>query len=243
MLRHSPYYHSTIKNITSAFGTIFSDMEIIRTVAGTSKTIKVPLTFASKDKAFVRKTVDPSMNYNMGRVFPALAFQFLGMQFDTSRMLNATQYTAAGPEKMYTPVPYNLEFELYIGSANIEDGLQVLEQILPFFTPAYTITTKDWPTLNIKKDVPIVLNSVNFSDNTPDSDFSDDRILEWTLSFTAKAYFYGPSVAAKQIKEVKNFIYDSGLTNLQETVDIVVNPRNAVPTDVYTIDTTITSNV
>lgn len=241
MLGHLPYYNNTIKNITSAFGTIFADFEIVRTVANTSKTVKVPLSYSSKDKAFVRQTVDPALNYNMGRVFPAMAFQLVGIGFDTSRMLNATQYTAKDGVKLFSPVPYNIDFELYIGAANIEDGLQVIEQILPFFAPAYIITTKDWPTLGISRDVPIVLNNVQFIDNTPDTDFDVDRVLEWHLSFTAKAYLYGPAVAAKPIKEVKNFLFTMSDTNVpQENIDVVVNPRLAASTDTHTVITTIT---
>ena len=213
-------------------------------------TVKVPLSYSSKDKAFIRQSVDPSMNYNMGRVFPALAFQMTGMEYDSSRMISQTQYTAqmtsgagATGSLMYTPVPYNIQFELYIGANNIEDGLQCIEQILPFFSPAYIITTKDWPTLNIIKDVPIVLNSVSYTDNTPDSGFEVDRIIEWTLSFTAKAYLYGPTQAAAPIKVVNNYLLSGTPTIQQGTVDVAVIPKTAAISDAYVITTTKTEVV
>lgn len=240
MLGHSPYYHETIKNITAAFGTIFSDISIARVVNNTTQTVKVPLYYSSKDKAFIRQTQDPNTNYAMARVFPAMAFQLLGIQYDADRMLNPTQKIALAGTSVNTPVPYNISFELYIGAANIEDGLQIIEQILPFFAPSYTITTKDWPTLNIKKDVPIDLNSVQFTDNTPDSEFTTDRILEWTLSFTAKAYLYGPSSVAKPIKTVINHIFSMTPEIEQAVVTVAVNPPTANKGDVYTITTTKT---
>jgi hypothetical protein len=243
MLGHSPYYYETIKNITAAFGTIFSDFSIIRTVNNSNQTIKVPLSYSSKDKAFIRQTQDPNTNYNMARVFPAMAFQLTGITYDVDRMQNSSQSISKGGIAVKTPVPYDIHYELYIGSMNIEDGLQILEQILPFFAPSYNLTTKDWPTLGLKKDVPIVLNNVGFIDNTPDSDFTQDRVLEWTLTFTAKAYLYGPTSVAKPIKTVINHVFSLTPEAEVAVVTVAVNPPTATKEDVYTITTTINESI
>ena len=43
-------------------------------------------------------------------------------------------------DTQYMPVPYNLDFELYILAKNQDDGLQIVEQILPYFQPEYNVT-------------------------------------------------------------------------------------------------------
>lgn len=240
MLGHSPFYRETIKSITAIFGTVFSDLKIVRTVKSSTQQIKVPLTYASKDKAFIRQEVDPNTNHAVARVFPAMAFQMLGLNYNPARMLSQTLAFNCGGTKVSMPVPYDIHYELYIGSTNIEDGLECLEQILPFFAPSYTITSNDWPTMGIKKDVPIVLNSVNFTDNTPDSDFVTDRILEWTLSFTAQTYIFGPSsIAGGPIKTVIDNIFDMNTNGKIREIDVAVNPTTANSTDAYTLTTTI----
>ena len=97
------------------------------------------------------------------------------------------------------PVPYNLDIELYVMAKQSDDALQVVEQILPYFQPDYTLTINDGPDLGIKRDVPIILNSINYED-TYDGDFTNRRALIYTLSFTTKFYLYGPVTSAKVIK-------------------------------------------
>lgn len=213
MLQLQPYYNQTIKNLISSFGSIFNDLQIIRTVNNVSKTINVPIAYASADKAFSRRVEDGDMNYNMKRVFPRMAFMMLGLEYDTERKLQPMQYTMKNVSsttsiRQLQGVPYNIELELYIASSNIEDGLQIIEQILPFFTPEFMIRTKDFPTLNIMKDTPIVLTGVSYQDNTPDTEYTEDRDIQWTLSFTIKSYLYGPTATDKIIKEIKLWTFD-----------------------------------
>ena len=246
MLGHSPFYNSSIKNYTSVFGTLFNDLAITRVKGAKSQTVKVPLQYASKDKAWSRRTEDPTANLDVSAVFPRMAFMLTGMNIDHIRKTNPTQYIAQAASltatSSFPPIPYNFEYELYIASANIEDGLQIVEQILPFFNPEFTVTTKDIPALGLNMDVPVVLNSVNYTDNTADTDFSENRIIEWTLSFTVKGYLYGPiSTDKKIIKTTKVFIFEemplTPTEDYDELVRVKVNPSSADPDDPHTIKT------
>lgn len=244
MLNNAPFYNKTIRNVTAAFGSIFNDVSIIRVSPNGTKTqtVKVPLSYSAADKAFERRTVDPTLNYNMQGQFPRMAFNLIGINYDATRKLTATQYSSKNGQFAFTPAPYALEYELYVATANTEDGLQVIEQILPFFNPEFTLTTNALPELGLKKDVPIILNSVNFVDPGIDSAFTDFRIIEWTLSFTAKVEMHGPVRTRAEIKESKlklfqdlPFVEDTRLEN----VDAAVIPKSASETDPHTIKTTI----
>lgn len=247
MLGHAAYYNSSIKNYTSVFGTLFNDISIVRTKGAKTQTVNVPLSYSSKDKAWIRRTEDPNASSDVSAIFPRMAFMLVGVQNDTARKINASQYIAQGGSSIFPPVPYNLEYELYIGTANIEDGLQIVEQILPFFNPEFSVSTKDIPSLGISMDVPIILNSVNYSDNTLDTDFSDARIIEWTLSFTVKGYLYGPvDSTKKQIKTTKAFVWmDEPMDPIpayDELIKTQVTPTTANVVDTHTIDTTFILN-
>mgnify|MGYP003625114609 FL=1 len=105
-------------------------------------------------------------------------------------------------DTQYMPVPYNLEIELYIMAKQSDDALQIVEQILPYFQPDYTLTINDMSDMGIKKDVPIILNSISYEDSY-DGDFTSRRALVYTLSFTAKFYLYGPITSEKVIRTVQ----------------------------------------
>lgn len=242
MLQNTPFYNSTIRNTTSAFGAIFNDMEITRVHGNKTQTVKVPLTYASADKAFSRRTEDPTLNFNMMQIFPRMSFYLTNLVHDTSRKVTSAQFASKDNTFAFSPAPYNLDFDLYIATANIEDGLQIVEQILPFFNPEFTLSTNAVPSLNLKYDVPIVLNSVSYMDPAQDSDYTDFRIIEWTLSFTAKTYMLGPVRSREEIKHAKLQIFEDlpfGPTHLEDsTADVV--PDTANKNDPHRIDEKVT---
>ena len=126
----------------------------------------------------------------------------------------------------YIPVPYNLNFEMFVMAKNSDDGIQIVEQILPFFQPEYTVSIKEVPAMDTIRDVPIVLNSVNYEDTYTGS-FTERRALIYTFNFTAKGYVYGPVDTSKPIAETEVKTY----SDLQA----------AAPTRVQKITTTVTS--
>jgi len=141
----------------------------------------------------------------------------------------------------YNPVPYNISLNLYSFTATAESGLQIIEQILPYFQPDYTVTINTIPSMGIKRDVPIILNSVNYED-TYDGSYTQRRAVNYTLSFTAKTYLYGPIYSQRVIKETQADLYsDTPVSSREERVVVVPNPTSADANDDFGFTTTITT--
>ena len=140
----------------------------------------------------------------------------------------------------YTPIPYNFEFTLYAFVKYIDDGLQIIEQILPYFTPFYTVTLNDIPAYGVKRNVPITLNSIT-SEDQYQGDVADDRIITWTLTFSAAGWIYPPvKDSAGIIKNIDVNFVDFDFGQILSTVNIAVDPPTANKNDSYNIITTIT---
>jgi hypothetical protein len=201
MLNNKVYYHGIIRKCIVGFGTLFSDIYIDRkegdSVTGTTvQRLQVPLAYAPKEKWVVRLEQDPNLENYTYTSLPRMSFEILGYNYDPSRKLNRMQQITCGSggnslTTVYTPVPYNIDIALYILTKTQEDGLQILEQILPTFTPEYTLTLNQLPDMNIKLDVPIILNSVTVSDEY-DGDFQTRRFVTHTLNFQLKTNLFGP---------------------------------------------------
>ena len=211
MLNNNVFYHGTIRKCIVAFGTLFSDIYIDRregnSVTGTvAQRLQIPLAYAPKEKYLVRIEQDPNLENNTYVSLPRMSFEILGYSYDSSRKLNRMQQIKCGDgtttmDAIYTPVPYNIDVSLYILTKTQEDALQILEQILPTFTPEYTLTINAVPDMNVKLDIPIVLNSVTSSDEY-DGDFQTRRNVTHTLTFTIKTNLFGPLAGKKVIDEV-----------------------------------------
>jgi hypothetical protein len=211
MLNNNVYYHGIIRKCIVGFGTLFSDIYIDRregdSVTGTViQRLQVPLAYAPKEKWLVRLEQDPNLENNTYVSLPRMSFEIIGYNYDPQRKVNRMQQIKCGDgsgsvSTMYTPVPYNIDISLYILTKTQEDGLQILEQILPTFTPEYTLTVNVVPDMNVKVDVPIVLNSVSVSDEY-DGDFQTRRFVTHTLSFQMKANLFGPIAGQGVIQEV-----------------------------------------
>lgn len=211
MFGHGPFYFSTIRKMVSTFGTCFNELYITRddSDGDTLQTMKVPLTYGPKDKLLTRVDADPNIERKTAITLPRMSFEMIGLTYDGIRKLNSVGKIARKDDsnanklkRQYNPVPYNLDFNLYIYVKNQEDGTKIIEQILPFFTPEWTPTVNIIPEMNISMDVPIILNSVGFED-VYEGAFTERRVIIWTLSFTMKTYFYGP-VVSKPIIKVSN---------------------------------------
>jgi hypothetical protein len=141
-----------------------------------------------------------------------------------------------GQSTVYTPVPYILNFQLTIYAKTQDDALQIVEQILPYFNPEYTVTINEVPELGIKRDLPVVLQSVSYSDDY-EGDFATRRVLQYVLDFSMKTYFYGPiDQKTAIIKDVKTNIKDVNTQSTLADVRVIVNPLGASSTDTYTVD-------
>jgi len=199
MLGNQHFYNRTIRKVVVAFGTLFNEISIRRfNKAGTVafETFKVPLSYGSKEKYLTRITSDPNLTKSIQTIVPRISFELTGMTYDTSRKLpsmlrNYSANTSTSVNAQYVPVPYDFEFSLSIYVRNTEDGTQILEQILPFFTPDFTVTVDFIPSMNQKYDFPIILNTVS-STTDYEGDMMTTRLILWDLTFTAKGYIWPP---------------------------------------------------
>jgi hypothetical protein len=202
------FYHQILRKTVIAFGSLFNDITIKHTNSADEivSVIKVPLAYGPTQKFLARLEQSPDLSNPIQITLPRMSFEILGYSYDSSRKLNRMQQIKCGDgstatDAIYTPVPYNIDVSLYILTKTQEDALQILEQILPTFTPEYTLTINAVPDMNVKLDIPIVLNSVTSSDEY-DGDFQTRRNVTHTLTFTIKTNLFGPVVGKKVIDEV-----------------------------------------
>ena len=207
------FYHETVRNVIVAFGTMFNNIQIVRKDnSGTvTQTMKVPLAYGPKQKFLTRLDQDPSLSAATAITLPRLGFEIGALTYDSARKLNRVQKVkkvkssssdASKLDTQYMPVPYNMDITLYAMAKNSDDALQIVEQILPFFQPDYTLTLNDMADMGIKRDVPIILNDVSYEDNYQ-GDFESRRAIIYTMAFTTKFYLYGPVTSTSVIKTVQ----------------------------------------
>lgn len=200
------FYNETTRRYVAVFGTLFNDISIDRTNNdGTfTQSMKVPIHYAPMQKILARLEQDPNLNAP-AMTLPRMSFEILGMTYDSTRNLPRNNIYRTGSaiasslQTQYTPAPYDLEFQLNIMTKYNEDGTKILEQILPFFKPDFTVSVKILDELELYVDIPVVLNSVSTED-VYEGSFEERRALIWTLSFTMKAFYFGPTKNKKVIK-------------------------------------------
>jgi len=246
------YYNESMRKMTIAFGQIFNNIQIKRKDSSDNvvQSIRVPLAYAPKEKFLVRLDQQPDLdNREFAITLPRMGFEITGITYDGSRKLTRVQKyktvkTGAEGKVLnynYTPVPYNISYGLYIFTATAESGLQIVEQILPYFQPDYTVTVNAIPEMNIKRDVPIVLNNVTYEDSYS-GDFTTRRAVIYSLTFTAKTYLFGPTSTQKVIKETQADLYtDLPESKREERVIVVPDPTSADADDDFGFTTTIQS--
>ena len=199
-----------MRKVVVSFGTIFNNINIVRknNSGAIIQKMKVPLAYGPAQKFLTRLDNDPSLKNKVAVTLPRIGFEIANLAYDPVRKLNRVQkfkkVKSTDKDKLdvqYMPVPYNLDFTLYVMAKNSDDALQIVEQILPYFQPDYTITINDMADMGIKRDVPIILNSVDYEDNYQ-GDFDARRAIIYTFSFTTKFYLYGPITSSSVIKTV-----------------------------------------
>lgn len=193
------FYYQSIKKSIIGFGALFSNIKAVRRNEDgtTTELVKVPIAYGPKEKFIVRLDAEPELDVSNGVMItlPRLGFEITGYQYDGAAMTNRNNKiqcrTATDGAFTYTPVPYNIDIEMYLLTKGTEDSLQILEQILPLFTPEYTMTVNAVPAMNINIDVPIQLNGVSVSDDY-EGDMATKRLVTHTFSFTMKTKIIGP---------------------------------------------------
>jgi hypothetical protein len=233
------FYHETMRKVVVAFGTMFNDINLVRTnnAGEVIQTMKVPLAYGPKQKWLARLQEDPNITKKVAVTLPRLGFEIQTISYDSTRKLNSIQKlkkvnsSAQGKtmSQQFMPVPYNMDFQMAVMAKNSDDALQIVEQILPFFQPDYTVTLNDNTAMGTTRDVPIVLTNVGYEDNY-EADLITRRAIIYTLDFTAKFYLYGPVTDQKVIKTVQVDQYTDSKVNApkrEQRYSVAPSPASA----------------
>ena len=235
------YYHEIIRKTIISFGTLFNDINIRHDDASgnTYSELKVPLAYGPSQKFLARLEQQADLNKPVAITLPRMSFEMNNVSYDSSRKTGVTQTFKASDgtnvKKVFMPVPYNIGFELNILTKLNDDALQIVEQILPYFQPSFNLTVDLVKSIGEKRDIPIVLDSINFQDDY-EGDFSTRRALIYTLGFTAKTYLFGPIAESSEglIKKVQVDYYantDTKNTKREVRYTATPNPVAAGPDD------------
>ncbi len=214
----SPFYHSSIRKLVIAFGSLFNDVRIARqnSDGSTKEEIRIPLSYGPKEKFLLRAMQASSLTDDIKARYelPRMGFDLTSLTYDTARKRNTLQKRFIektgdnyNVRRTFSEVPYNFEFNLYIMTRNMDDGLQIMEQIVPYFTPEFNVTLNLETDIATKVDVPIILTGVQ-TDEDYEGDFDTRRSITFTLSFTAKSYVYGPIRDQGLIRTVQTTFFD-----------------------------------
>lgn len=227
------YYHEIIRKTIISFGTLFNQIHIRHkdSDGNNISQIRVPLTYAPIQKFLARIQQQPELNKPIQITLPRMSFEMVSIQYDATRKSGITQTfkvcDGGDIKKVFMPVPYNIGFELSILSKLNDDALQIIEQILPYFQPAFNITVDLVDAIGEKRDIPITLDSINFQDDY-EGDFSTRRALIYTLRFTAKTYLFGPIADSTDglIKKVQVDVYGTtDRTTARREMRYVATPK------------------
>ena len=243
------------------FGSLFNNIYVLRknSSGGTIGTVKVPISYAPRDQALVRIRDNANLDTDtgLGIKLPRLSFEMLAFTYAPERQLQKmgkiqksipSDTTVVSRNKIYNYVPYTISFQLNLYAKSQDDGLQILEQILPYFTPQYSLTIKPFSDYaDVKEDVPIILQGVAYSD-TYEGAVGDRRVINYQLDFEMHANFYGPFGTGKIIRDVetKQYLIGAGLADSDvwvSKINILPNPLGASADSDYGFTTTITNTV
>lgn len=229
----TPFYNRLLRKYVVAFGNMFNNITMVRYKndgVTEQDRIKVPITYAPKEKYISTLKQDPDLNRNSQILLPRMAFEMVAISYDPMRKQETNlkrKYATPGyPNRItstYVDTPYDINFELSIMVRNIEDGNQIVEQILPYFTPAYSMSlnlNSNFP--NEFRTIPITLNAVNQSIDY-EGNYESTRAIIWTLSFTMKAWFFGPSATQNTINTVTTNIIDNSFNYVVDREQITLN--------------------
>lgn len=227
-------YNRIIRKLVVGFGNLFNEITLVRYNPDMSEAERflVPIVYASKEDYVMRLQEDPDLNKKIQVSLPRMSFQMTGMHYDSSRKQNTNiknfVRTDNGAISQYNPVPYNFDFDLNVYVRNIEDGNQIIEYILPYFTPDYTIKLNLVPEMGIIKEIPVILNNVDMPVDFEGDRARESRIIVWTLSFTVKGFVFGRMSDTGLILHSITSIYNK--INPEDVVSFKMDPNTGTGT-------------
>ena len=227
------FYNEILRKTVVGFGTLFNNIEIKRfdNNGDVTEVIKIPLAYGPTQKFLARIQQQADLTArDVAITLPRISFEITGINYDQTRKASPIKYTVADKsetEKQYTylPVPYNVNFDLAIYTKNQDDGLQIIEQILPYFQPSFNISLKLIADLNEKRDIPIILNNITYRDEY-EGNFDKRQVILWTLQFTAKTYLFGPTTDSKVIKTAIASVFGStDVATARREITYTITPK------------------
>lgn len=234
MLGNAHYYHQLTRKAVVLFGRLFDDISIIRKNDQTGKEVNrflVPIIYSPKEKMVTRVFSDPELTRQLQTLLPRMSFEISGITYDASRkqnsLLKASKPVTGGStaSSAYMGAPYDLNFQLNVYARNIDDGTHIIEQILPFFNPDFTVSAAMVPDLGFIKDIPVILNNV--SNNIEyEGNYDSVRYVYWTLNFTMKLHYYGPITTPKIIRTVYANIHNDENLNPRFITKMLIGNAN-----------------
>jgi len=243
------FYHATMRKSVAVFGTLFNNLKVIRKATDGSvlNQVRVPLAYGPKQKFLARLDQETGFDAGMSIKLPRMAFEITGLSLDTTQKLNKmnkiveTHASDVGKKKTIKHhTSYDIGMSLYIMVKNQDDGLQIVEQILPYFQPEYNVTITPVDGFSYKQDVSVILGGVQIDDQY-EGEFTERRVLIYQLDFTMKMKFFGPTADQAIIREVNLDFHDKDVTTaLFEEMDFTVGVSDDA--DDYTVTTTITQD-
>lgn len=241
------FYNKRVRTAVSVFGSIFNNLHVLRqnSSGATISQVKVPLSYAPR-RSFIERLEQMSKGEDAERrvamKLPRMSFEITNIAYDPDRQLPKTNKFARAStdntkkKRFYTSVPYTIGFQLNIYAKSQDDALQMVEHVIPYFNPQYTLSVKPFSDYSeIKEDVPIILNGITFSDDFEGS-VGQRRTIIYTLDFEMKMSFYGPEKDQSVIREIDTnfFLKDAGMQDSDlfvERLNIVPTPNNVSPDD------------
>ena len=226
------YYNGVIRKYVIAFGSLFNDIVIQRrnTAGQRIQSIQVPIAYGPKEKFLVRLRQDPNLSQQVALTLPRMGFEITALTYNGARKLSSSLRNVAinsadnnKVKSQYVPVPYDITFALSIMCKNADDGAQILEQIVPYFRPEFTLNIRLIPELNIVVDTPVVLQDISIED-TYEGNFDERRALVHTLNFSMKGYLYGPSSKTGVIKRSQVFFFQDTAADIGPIERLTVSP-------------------
>ena len=256
MFKNVQFYHEHIRKAIVAFGMVFNNIRIARDddSGNIAQVMRVPLAYSTKQKFLSRIALIPDAESRgeVAIVLPRMGFEIQQFSYDPARKVSPIQRNKAvgtGDDvntvrTSFVSTPYNMTVSLYIFAKNQEDGLQIVEQILPFFNPDFNVTVNEMPALGIKRDIKITLDDIDYND-TYEGDLADRQSIIWTLNFTMRLNFYGLVSNQSVIKEAIAQLYENNSLD-PLSVKVTATPGNngvsdttLTPADEYEFVTTI----
>lgn len=234
MLGNAHYYHQLTRKAVVLFGRLFDDINIIRKNDQTGAEVNrflVPIIYSPKEKMVTRIFSDPDLTRQLQAILPRMSFEISGISYDASRkqnnLLKASKPITGGStaSASYMGAPYDLNFQLNVYARNIDDGTQIVEQILPFFNPDFTVSAAMVPDLGFIKDIPVILNNVT-NNIEYEGNYDSVRYVYWTLNFTMKLHYYGPITTPKIIRTVYANIHNDENLNSRYITKLILTNAN-----------------